>query len=189
MKVIIAAVFISPLLIACAIAPAAAPAETSPPPDRYVGTTRWVNAKYPIRVCADPPADRSSIGTGCKAAAPGTALMIDRALFVYKYDIPIPNGYAVTDSAGKVGFISFTDVAMMDTEARRKEAAAKTAECDRRGGVAIGMSRAQVYASCWGKPKTVNQTTTATRNHEQMVYGGGYVYLDNGVVTSIQTSH
>lgn len=51
------------------------------------------------------------------------------------------------------------------------------------------MTRAQVYASCWGKPEKTNITATASGRHEQLVYGGGqYVYLTDGVVTSIQTS-
>jgi hypothetical protein len=46
-----------------------------------------------------------------------------------------------------------------------------------------------VKASCWGEPKTVNQTLTAHGKHEQWVYGSGqYLYLDDGVLTSIQTS-
>lgn len=55
------------------------------------------------------------------------------------------------------------------------------------GGVAIGMTAAQVLASTWGKPKDINRTTRASGVHEQWVYGNGnYLYFENGVVTSIQ---
>jgi hypothetical protein len=183
MRIITTVIALSPLLASCAMAP---PAE--PPPDRYVGLTKWVNPKFPVYVCSGPPSGPGSMGTGCKAAVAGTALTIKRALFVYKYDIPLPNGYEVADAAGTVGFIRDTDPIMMLDEAERKHQAEAKHDCDRRGGVAVGMTTAQVYASCWGKPKSINETTIASRNHEQLVYGGGYVYLDNGVVTSIQTS-
>jgi hypothetical protein len=55
-------------------------------------------------------------------------------------------------------------------------------------GVSIGMSAEQVRKSSWGEPKSINETITARGKHEQWVYGGGYLYLENGVLTSIQTS-
>jgi len=77
-------------------------------------------------------------------------------------------------------------------KAKRKVEAAKAAAkhpCKVKGGVAVGMTRAQVYASCWGKPTKINITTTGSGDHEQLVYPGyQYVYLHNGIVTSIQTS-
>jgi len=75
-------------------------------------------------------------------------------------------------------------------EAERKaRAEAGKALCAKKGGVGVGMTRAQVYASCWGKPEKINITTTAGVDHEQLVYPGWqYVYLRNGVVTAIQTS-
>lgn len=51
---------------------------------------------------------------------------------------------------------------------------------------AIGMTEAEVYASTWGKPQKVNTTETAAGKREQWVYDGGYIYLDNGIVTAIQ---
>ena len=58
----------------------------------------------------------------------------------------------------------------------------------RNNGVNIGMNAEQVRKSSWGKPKSINETITARGKHEQWVYGGGYLYLENGVLTSIQTS-
>jgi hypothetical protein len=59
--------------------------------------------------------------------------------------------------------------------------------CDE-NGIALGMTNQQVLASCLGKPRGINTTYTSNRKSEQWIYGGGYVYLENGVVTSIQTS-
>lgn len=56
--------------------------------------------------------------------------------------------------------------------------------------IAIGMDSEQVRTA-WGKPHRVNRTFYGTRTHEQWVMssgGGSYVYFENGIVTSIQTS-
>jgi hypothetical protein len=63
----------------------------------------------------------------------------------------------------------------------RAEAAAK-----RKRGVSIGMTRDDVLASSWGKPRKINTTTTAYAVREQWVYDGGYLYFRDGVLTSIQ---
>jgi len=56
------------------------------------------------------------------------------------------------------------------------------------GEVVVGMTAAQVR-SAWGAPTSVNRTSTAGGTDEQWVYGlGWYVYLEDGVVTAIQSS-
>jgi hypothetical protein len=52
-----------------------------------------------------------------------------------------------------------------------------------------GMTAKQVEATCWGKPNHVNRTETAGVIFDQYVYSDSrYVYLQNGVVTSIQAT-
>ena len=58
--------------------------------------------------------------------------------------------------------------------------------------VAVGMSAAEVVRS-WGKPSKVNASIGSYGRHEQWIYRRGdvtaqYVYVDNGRVTSIQTT-
>ncbi|BCZ47613.1 hypothetical protein psyc5s11_36800 [Clostridium gelidum] len=54
-------------------------------------------------------------------------------------------------------------------------------------GVSIGMTKSEVLASSWGKPKDINKTTTKYGTNEQWVYSGNrYLYFDNGILTSIQ---
>jgi hypothetical protein len=54
--------------------------------------------------------------------------------------------------------------------------------------VNIGMAPEEVRLA-WGKPSSINVTTTSGVESEQWVYGSGfYVYLYNGIVRSIQTS-
>ncbi len=53
----------------------------------------------------------------------------------------------------------------------------------------VGMTAAQLMAS-WGSPRTNNRSVFAEGERDQWVYGdfGPYVYLDNGIVTSYQTT-
>lgn len=52
----------------------------------------------------------------------------------------------------------------------------------------IGMTAEQLRAA-WGRPENVNSTIHANSRHEQWVYGtGNYVYVEDGVITSLQTS-
>jgi hypothetical protein len=78
---------------------------------------------------------------------------------------------------------SVGDEAMPDRRAKKR------ASCDRRQAVSVGMTRAQVYASCWGEPTSINASTTGRYHFELLVYQGfDYVYLEDGVVKSIQVS-
>lgn len=69
-----------------------------------------------------------------------------------------------------------------------------TAELERavaRGEVLVGMNAAQVRRA-WGAPDKVNRTQRATGTSEQWTYSPTrtkrhYVYLDDGMVQSIQT--
>lgn len=51
---------------------------------------------------------------------------------------------------------------------------------------AISMTADEVRSSTWGAPQKINTTETANGTHEQWVYEGGYIYFENGYVTSIQ---
>jgi len=53
--------------------------------------------------------------------------------------------------------------------------------------VMIGMTGEQVRLA-WGKPKIVNTTFLTGRQHEQWVYGHDHIYLENGIVHSMQNS-
>lgn len=40
----------------------------------------------------------------------------------------------------------------------------------------------------WGGPDSINETTVSGKQHKQFVYSNQYVYLENGIVTSFQSS-
>ncbi len=54
--------------------------------------------------------------------------------------------------------------------------------------VNIGMTREQAIAG-WGRPRDINRTSGSFGVHEQWVYGeygSGYLYFEDGVLTTIQ---
>lgn len=56
----------------------------------------------------------------------------------------------------------------------------------RKEGVSLGMTADDVRASSWGRPEKVNRSTYKFGVREQWVYPGGYLYFEDGVLTSIQ---
>jgi len=55
------------------------------------------------------------------------------------------------------------------------------------GQIRIGFTARQVRESVGG-PSRINTTVNAAGTHWQWVYGGDYVDLTNGVMTTFQTS-
>ena len=73
---------------------------------------------------------------------------------------------------------------LADSERQDREAEKKRRRSE---GVRIGMSKEDVLASSWGRPESINTTTTVRGSREQWVYGGrSYLYFENGVLTAIQ---
>lgn len=77
------------------------------------------------------------------------------------------------------------EVTKLAKEARDKETPAERAT-KRKAGVHVGMSEQDVRDSSWGKPRSINRTSTAQGDSEQWVYDGNYLYFSNGVLTAIQ---
>lgn len=53
--------------------------------------------------------------------------------------------------------------------------------------ISIGMPEMLVVLS-WGSPRNINETINGSGIHKQLVYNAGYIYIDNGIVTSIQNN-
>jgi hypothetical protein len=55
-------------------------------------------------------------------------------------------------------------------------------------GVRIGMTSSDVLnKSNWGRPESINRTTTSAGSREQWIYGSrNYLYFNNGILTAIQ---
>lgn len=74
-------------------------------------------------------------------------------------------------------------------EKEKKEEEEKKTELASKG-VSIGMTQEQVKSSSWGEPKKINTTQSKYGVSEQWVYeGGNYLYFDDGILTTIQTSN
>lgn len=71
----------------------------------------------------------------------------------------------------------------------QKQEAQALAKRKRSEGVSIGMTSEDVVASSWGKPEKINRSDYSFGVHEQWVYGSGnYIYIKDGLVSSVQTS-
>lgn len=105
---------------------------------------------------------------------------------------PCPNGKKVdTSGAGQADLNSAAAVAARADVARMKRAdAVRQAISD--GRVGVGMTADEVVDS-WGRPSKINRTITRAGTSEQWIYRRGgsgrdqYVYLENGVVRTIQS--
>lgn len=53
--------------------------------------------------------------------------------------------------------------------------------------IQIGFTEDELMLS-WGAPNNINKTVVSGIKHEQFVYSSQYVYLENGIVTSFQSS-
>ena len=95
--------------------------------------------------------------------------------------------YRITMQDGRSGYVHDFEIDLAVTD---KDPAVVAAECKRRGDPRIGMTVGQVIATCWGKPENVNRTETGRHVHDQYVYNSGnrYLYFEDGVLTSMQTS-
>lgn len=75
--------------------------------------------------------------------------------------------------------------ALIEQEERQR-AQRRAAEAKKRG-VVIGMTPDEVLASSWGRPDSVNRTTTVHGTREQWVYGGyNFLYFEGGKLVAIQ---
>ncbi len=53
--------------------------------------------------------------------------------------------------------------------------------------ISLGMTTKHVILS-WGKPQNINRSIGRWGVHEQWVYSNRYLYFENGILTSLQTS-
>ena len=182
----------------------------------YVGREFWRTDNYsPIAICPTP---RSAIHHDpeiCSAVKPGTHLKIVRtgtSPEPYSDGSLFDKYYIVQRDDNTYGYVKLADVGspeldrrMPDSDApslygiawedpkitaaklKTAEAAAK-AECKRRGSVRLGMSEAQVLASCFGSPTGKITTITAHAVRDKWVYGdeGALLYFDNGKLVRIR---
>jgi len=151
-------------------------------PEDYAHKSFTVEKGLNVSICDAPIV--SGARPKCRAPKAGAVIAIERAVYGTVGDRVSLTGYYVRDQTGD-GYISPTSELIPENRPKPKPKDL----CVTKGGVSIGMTANEIYASCWGKPRRVNETVTARGRHEQWVYGGGYLYLDNGVLTSIQTSH
>ena len=143
-----------------------------------IGKEYWVKGGI-LRFCPVP----AFLDTRCEIIREGHLKIdgIEQGIFELSSYGNVPDSkpyYHVKLDDGRTGFVLPADLS----------AQARDFDC-KPHDPRIGMTAKQVEATCWGKPDHVNRTETAGVISDQYVYGDSrYVYLQNGIVTSIQAS-
>lgn len=89
---------------------------------------------------------------------------------------------------GEKGYLAFNDRYLFLENPIDPKWDKATAEIIKQRKIKLGMSEKQLLLS-WGKPERINKTVGSSGVNEQWVYGvGQYVYMQNGKVTSFQSS-
>ncbi len=89
---------------------------------------------------------------------------------------------------GEQGYIAFNDRYFFNQDPIDPKWDKAVIEMVKQRKIKIGMTEQQALLS-WGKPERVNKSVGSYGVHEQWVYGRGqYVYMENGKLTSFQSS-
>jgi hypothetical protein len=145
----------------------------------YVGKDYWTTLE--VQQCEGP----SSLHC-LQFLKPGTHLKVDGLVpnhsEVAGTSIDDAYFHIVTDD-GRSGFVS---AVIFSSATTTLDPVTTLAECKKKGGPKLGMTAAQVKASCWGPPLYVNAKMRETGKYEQYVYGGNKsVHLRDGIVVSV----
>lgn len=123
-----------------------------------------------------------------------------KALALVAAVIAVSPAWAVNKCTGPDGAVAFQDapcagkgeaIEVKPASGSTSTVSPRAANAMAQGKVFVGMTAAEVRRS-WGTPTKVNTTVTGGSRSEQWVYDRGnyvsqYVYLENGVVRTIQS--
>ena len=94
----------------------------------------------------------------------------------------------VKKQTGEKGYLAFNDRYFFNEDPIDPKWDKAVVELVKQRKIKIGMSEKQALLS-WGKPERVNKSVGSYGVHEQWVYSRGqYVYMENGKLTSFQSS-
>ena len=95
---------------------------------------------------------------------------------------------ALTDFPLDAGETSITG-SVQGNEPVQDKRAKQQASCNRRQAVSVGMTREQLYRSCWGRPTSISTSAIGPAKYDLLLYQGhDYVFLEDDVVISVQVS-
>jgi hypothetical protein len=132
----------------------------------YVGKDYWITAL--LRLCEGPSSLHclQFLQSGIRVKVDG---LVPNHSEVAGTSIDDPYFHIVMDG-GRSGFVS---AVILSSATTNIDPAAAAAECKKKGGPKLGMTAAQVKASCWGPPLPVNAKMRKTGKYEQYVSGDG----------------
>jgi hypothetical protein len=141
---------------------------------RDVGKTFWIlkPGNRGLEICAAPKR--------CKLFSNTALSVVDLAKRT-----PFP-AYKVRTSDGFEGFVDLNQRdRLIDRDLTTAERD-RVRACEQRGRPPINMIREEVIF-CMGSPSEINKTENAAGLHEQMIYRDTYVYVENDLVTAVQS--
>lgn len=154
-----------------------------------VGSTTFADEKYSIDYGSVEYTGKASEILSSKA----TVISIDNELYLLSNFYDNKNsGEVFSLENGKVHF-RYADID--ESNNYHLSSSLKTDKILKRESViseeiknpSVGMTADEVKQSTWGEPEKINKSTYSWGTSEQWCYSGyRYVYLDNGIVTSIQ---
>jgi len=113
-----------------------------------------------------------------------TTKMIDH---VHKREVG-PYFLVVRKKTGDTGYLAFYDSNFFLKNPIDPKWDKATVEMIKQRKIKLGMSEQQLSLS-WGRPQRINRSVGSFGVHEQWIYGSGqYVYMQNGKLTSFQSS-
>jgi hypothetical protein len=182
-------------ILGCATNALAQPVPAESFAKEQIGKIGYVTAREPVFFCPAP-----TVGfNGCRKLTAGKITITSTGHEAWlpnmggglKSPAELPGIrevlYGVKLNDKEDGFFHEESWKYLRSEQAHRAVLAEKAECDRRGGVKVGMTKAEVVATCWGKPKSINSTTTTRGTRQQWIYGRSYLYFDeNGLLTTIQ---
>jgi hypothetical protein len=105
-------------------------------------------------------------------------------------DKMIGHNFFVALPDGSTGYASDSSFILLSEFDPVAAGTARREDCERRGQPTIGMTPAEVTATCWGKPRRIVKVTTGAGVKEQFVYGSGHVleFENDKLSTILETS-
>lgn len=150
----------------------AAPSDDFPQADKFY----WLPARATVRLCPRPTPDVID-RVQCPLMKPGKFTVTEVLLFnqrpaYYRIEGVDQSGYVRAEDRG-----SFLAEDPQTTSAR--------ALCAKHGQPKLGMTPAEVAATCWGKPLAVKPVGEGSGRLQHVYSNGRFLYYENGVLVAI----
>ena len=153
--------------------------------ESLIGKKIWANQNRAHRLFTDDPKLEHPLGHIEVLEVVGVTTKMTG--HVHKREVG-PYFLVVRKKTGDTGYLAFTDGSYFLKNPIDPKWDKATVEMIKQRKIKLGMSEQQLSLS-WGRPHRINKSVGSFGAHEQWVYGSEqYVYMQNGKLTSFQSS-